>query len=65
MLAKCPRCKKHTLDRTDCGESSLYGSFHEICEPCFHDEYAQIEEAGTNDLPDVLAAYGLSNMTRR
>lgn len=64
MLDKCPRCKKQILDRTDCGESSLYGSFHEICVPCFHDEDAQIEEAGTNNLPDVLMTYGPVNMTR-
>jgi len=63
MLEICPRCKKRTLDRSDCGESSLYQSYHEICVPCFHDEYEQIDREGTNDLPEVLAGYGRVNMS--
>lgn len=60
-LSPCPRCKKRVLDTGDCGESALYGSRHLICEPCFHDEDAEIELRGTNDLPERLASYGQPN----
>ena len=60
-MSKCPRCKKYVLNRSDCGESSLYGSRHIICNQCFEDEDAEIEEAGTNDLPAILASYGAPN----
>jgi hypothetical protein len=57
----CPRCHKRTLNRADCGESGLYGSQHIICEPCFHDEDKEIDEKGTNDLPETLRRYGPPN----
>lgn len=60
-LATCPRCKQRTLDRDDCGESALYHSRHLICVPCFHDEDAEIEREGGNDLPKRLASYGPEN----
>ena len=58
----CPRCKQRSLVRSDCGESGLYKSNHEICEPCFHAEWDEIEEAGTNNLPERLASYGPPNV---
>lgn len=60
-LKKCPRCKNNTLNVKDCGESGLYRSRHLICVPCFHDEYKEIEEKGTNNLPETLAHYGAEN----
>lgn len=57
----CPRCKERTLDPSDCGESSLYGSNHLLCNPCFEAEDMDIEEAGTNDLPEILIRYGAEN----
>ena len=61
-MLKCPRCKMQVLNPTDCGESSLYRSNHLICEPCFFAEEDEIEEMGTNDLPNTLAAYGGGNI---
>lgn len=60
-LTTCPRCKKATLDKNDCGESSIYRSRHLICNPCFFDEDKEIEEKGTNDLPETLKSYGYPN----
>jgi hypothetical protein len=60
-LAICPRCKERVLDRRDCGESSLYKSRHLICNPCWEAEDEEIEEKGTNDLPETLASYGGAN----
>ncbi|QIG70738.1 hypothetical protein EVB91_187 [Rhizobium phage RHph_I1_18] len=60
-LEKCPRCKQNVLNRSDCGESGLYRSQHLICEPCFHAEFDEIDEKGTNDLPETLAGYGPPN----
>jgi hypothetical protein len=59
----CPRCKQKVLDPRDHGESSLYGSDHAICVPCFFAEEIEQEEKGTNDLPEVLDSYGPSNMS--
>lgn len=60
-LLTCPRCKKRVLDRRNCGESAIYKSRHLICVSCWHDEDAEIEREGTNNLPDRLAAYGPKN----
>lgn len=60
-LRTCPRCKKRCLDERSCGESALFKSRHLICVPCFHDEDAEIEREGTNNLPSRLAAYGPKN----
>lgn len=57
----CPRCKQRTLNTDDCGESGLYRSRHLICNPCWHEEDAEIEREGTNDLPDRLKSYGPEN----
>lgn len=61
MLEKCPRCKELTLNRRNCGESSIYGARHVICVPCFFEEEVEQEEKGTNNLPEILAGYGPSN----
>lgn len=60
-LERCPRCKMMVLNRRDCGESGIYRSSHVICEPCFHAEDREIEECGTNNLPERLASYGPPN----
>ncbi|ABF71343.1 p095 [Rhizobium phage 16-3] len=57
----CARCKVHFRDVRSSGSSSLYGSDHTLCEPCFFAEDAQIDEEGTNNLPDTLASYGPPN----
>jgi hypothetical protein len=57
----CPRCKKRCLDLSSYGESAIYRSRHRLCVPCFHDEDAEIERKGTNDLPARLQAYGPEN----
>lgn len=57
----CPRCKKYTLDPSDCGESGLYMSNHLICNDCFIDEDDEIYDKGTNELPDTLESYGPVN----
>lgn len=60
-LLICPRCKQRTLDPRSNGESALYKSRHLICVPCWHDEDAEIEREGTNNLPDRLRSYGREN----
>lgn len=57
----CARCRKNILQGETTGESSIYQSNHILCEPCFFAEDAEIEERGTNDLPDTLNKYGPSN----
>lgn len=60
-LAVCPRCKKRVLDHDSYGESGIYRSMHRLCMPCWEAEDAEIDEAGTNDLPGTLATYGPPN----
>lgn len=60
-LCICPRCKRRSLDMTDCGESGIYQSAHLICSNCWGDEFEEIDLSGTNDLPDTLAKYGPAN----
>lgn len=60
-LRTCPRCKQRTLDPSNCGESALYRSRHIICVPCWHEEDAEIEREGGNNLPARLKAYGPEN----
>ncbi len=60
-LLICPRCKQRVLDRRSYGESAIYGSRHRLCVPCFHEEDAEIDHEGTNDLPATLASYGPAN----
>jgi len=61
VLAICPRCKKQVLDCTNCGESAIYGSKHLLCISCFDSEEDEINEKGTNNLPETLAYYGIQN----
>lgn len=56
----CARCGAFIRNARVTGTPSLYnpgGDEILLCEPCFFDEGAEIEAAGTNDLPDRLAAY--------
>ncbi len=57
----CPRCKKRSLNPRSYGESGLYRSNHILCVDCFHEEDAEIEREGTNNLPERLASYGPPN----
>lgn len=61
MKDYCPRCKERTLNRNDCGESALYQSQHLICISCWFDEDLEIQEAGTNNIPETLERYGAPN----
>jgi len=57
---KCARCGKYLKDHETTGESAIYnptGPKIILCEGCFFDEDAEIEEAGTNNLPDTLKRY--------
>lgn len=60
-LFKCPRCKRRCLNKEDCGESAIYQSKHLLCVGCWHDEDAEIEREGTNNLPATLQGYGPEN----
>lgn len=53
----CPRCMTRISGAR--GESAIYQSHDipDLCERCFFDEDAEIEERGTNDLPDTLQRY--------
>jgi len=57
----CPRCKQRCLSEREYGESSIYRSRHRLCVPCWHDENAQIDREGTNNLSATLASYGPEN----
>jgi hypothetical protein len=54
-------CKQRCLNPRSYGESALYRSRHRICVECFHEEDAEIEREGTNNLPERLKAYGPEN----
>lgn len=58
---RCPRCKQRVNLMDSYGESQIYQSYHRLCFPCWDDEAKEIDEAGTNDLPETLAAYGPPN----
>lgn len=56
----CARCRKRVDQLKDClGESGLYSPNRAftLCEQCFLDEDAEIERAGTNDIPERLQEY--------
>jgi hypothetical protein len=55
----CLRCGGWRGPRTSSGQSGIYQSHDipDLCEPCFFDEDAEIEEKGHNDLPETLAKY--------
>lgn len=59
LKCRCARCGKWMKYGETEGESGIYSPHksYTLCEPCFFDEDAQIEEAGTNNLPDTLAKY--------
>lgn len=57
----CARCKQTFIGARSSGQSALYGARHILCEPCFFDEDEQIDERGTNNLPDTLERYGEPN----
>lgn len=61
----CPRCMSLIQRGSGRGESQLYQSHDipDLCEPCFFDEEAEVEERGTNNLPDTLERYR-QNMAR-
>lgn len=61
QLSICPRCKKRALDHDSYGESGIYRSNHRLCVPCWEAENAEIDERGTNNLPETLASYGRPN----
>lgn len=51
----CANCRRVLRDTDTTGESGLYahgdGINYVLCEPCFFEEEAVVEEAGHNDLP--------------
>lgn len=55
----CARCGKFVRDEECQGESGIYSPnrIFMLCEPCFEAEDAEIDEAGTNDLPERLEQY--------
>lgn len=55
----CPSCCGPIYSGDCTGESGIYrsGDVSELCERCFLIEEAIIDEQGTNDLPEILAAY--------
>lgn len=64
MAVHCDRCDcvlKDYHGRMIPGEclcdSQLYGSNHILCRKCSRFEDEQVDEAGTNNLPQLLASY--------
>lgn len=59
MQEFCSRCGRPLRNVKCTGESQLYSpnKAYELCEPCWLKEDSEIEEAGTNNLPDILATY--------
>jgi len=57
----CANCRRSIEFARCTGDSSLYNPGQsraiELCEPCFLEEEAAIDEAGTNNLPERLARY--------
>jgi len=58
-MTYCPRCSNYIRRGEPTGQSAIYMSHDipDLCEACFFDEDYEIEEAGTNNLPDTLAWY--------
>lgn len=56
---RCARCGKPIKHGEAIGESALYSPERAftLCEPCFLDEDAEIEAAGTNNNPDMIERY--------
>lgn len=59
----CARCGRAIKEGECTGESQLYSPRRAfiLCEPCWLKEDAEVEEAGTNNLPDLLATYSLTD----
>lgn len=59
----CARCGKVLDDGACTGESQLYSpnTAFTLCEPCWLKEDAEIEEYGTNDMPELLKTYALAD----
>lgn len=59
MARTCRCCLGWRGDRDCEGLSSLYSPDREyvLCEPCFEDEEALIDASGSNDHPEIVAAY--------
>ena len=55
----CADCGCFIRDGEADGLSSLYSPDQgfRLCEPCWLDEDAEIEKAGTNDIPERVARY--------
>ena len=55
----CPRCCQPIYEGQTTGISGIYKSHgvRDLCEPCFLDEDRQIEDTGTNNLPETLLTY--------
>lgn len=55
----CAACKGWRGSRDAEGESQLYSPHRKftLCEPCWEDEDAMVDETGTNDHPAILARY--------
>jgi hypothetical protein len=56
---RCARCTALIGDSEARGESQLYSPERAftLCEPCFLEEDAEIEVAGTNANPDLIERY--------
>lgn len=56
-MSICPRCGHERGE--DYGESGIYSPGREfrLCMPCWDEESAEIDAAGTNDLPERLEQY--------
>lgn len=55
----CPSCCGAIYGGECTGESGIYKAWDipDLCERCFLIEEAIVDERGTNDLPEILAAY--------
>ena len=55
----CAWCDCYLRDGATTGESQVYSPTRSfvLCEPCWLEEDALVEESGTNDLPEQLAIY--------
>lgn len=57
----CARCDRYLRDSDPIGESAIYNpgpnNGIDLCVPCFFLEETEIEQRGTNVLPDTLAEY--------
>lgn len=59
----CARCKCNISDNETSGESGLYSPSKQyiLCESCFFAEEYEIEDAGTNVIPERIEQYERDN----